>query len=132
MASWLVEATPSRSGLSDGAFWFAAAAKLLSPLLLAAAVGGRSMGDVVRWVNLQESNDPERLLGDAGEADAGVALFASLGRDERIRSSIYTTLETVLAPYEDPLVARSAEFADIDPARLLEGSNTLFLCAAGA
>ena len=85
MASWLVEATPSRSGLSEGAFWFAAAAKLLSPLLLAAAVGGRSMGDVVRWVNLQESNDPERLLGDAGEADAGVALFASLGRDERIR-----------------------------------------------
>ncbi len=128
MASWLVEATPSRSGLSEGAFWFAAAAKLLSPLLLAAAVGGRSMNDVVRWVNLQESNDPERLLGDAGEADAGVALFASLGRDERIRSSIYTTLETVLAPYEDPLVARSAEFADIDPARLLEGSNTLFLC----
>jgi type IV secretion system protein VirD4 len=128
MASWLVEATPSRGGLSDGAFWFAAASKLLSPLLLAAATGGRAMGDVVRWVNLQESDEPERLLGDAGEVEAGVALFASLGRDERIRSSIYTTLETILAPYEDPVVARSAELPDIDPAALLEGSNTLFLC----
>ncbi len=128
MASWLVEATPSRGGLNDGAFWFASAAKLLSPLLLAASTGGRSMGDVVRWVNLQDSDEPERLLGDAGELDAGVALFASLGRDERIRSSIYTTLEAVLAPYEDPLVARSAELPDIDPTRLLEGSNTLFLC----
>jgi type IV secretion system protein VirD4 len=128
MASWLVEATPSRGGLSDGAFWFASAAKLLSPLLLAAARGGRCMADVVRWVNLQESDEPERLLGDAGEIDAGVALVASTGRDERIRSSIYTTLETVLAPYEDPMVARSADFPDIDPARLLEGSNTLFLC----
>jgi type IV secretion system protein VirD4 len=128
MASWLVEATPSRAGLSDSAFWFAAAAKLLAPLLLAASSGGRSMSDVVRWVNLQESEDPERLLGEAGEVDAGVALFASLGRDERIRSSIYTTLETVLAPYEDPLVARSSELADIDPVKLLGGSNTLFLC----
>ena len=37
MASWLVEATPARTGLSDSGFWYAAAAKLLAPLLLAAA-----------------------------------------------------------------------------------------------
>jgi type IV secretion system protein VirD4 len=128
VASWMVEATPSRTGLADGAFWFSAAAKLLAPLLLAAAGAGLTMADVVRWTNLQESGQPEQLLGEAGEMDAGVALFASLGRDERIRSSVYTTLETVLAPYEDPLVARSAERPDIDPDRLLEGGHTLYLC----
>jgi type IV secretory pathway TraG/TraD family ATPase VirD4 len=128
MASWLVEATPGRAGLSEGAFWYAAAAKLLAPLLLAAAAGRRSMADVVRWANTQDGEEPEQLLGAAGEVDAEVALFASLGRDERIRSSIYTTLETVLSPYEDPLVAASSVQPDIDPATLLEGSHTLFLC----
>jgi type IV secretion system protein VirD4 len=128
MAAWMVEATPSRGGLADGAFWFSAAAKLLAPLLLAAARDGRTMADVVRWTNLQEAGEPEQILGQAAEIDAGVALFASIGRDERLRSSIYTTLETVLAPYEDPLVAGSAQRPDIDPARLLDGSHTLYLC----
>jgi type IV secretion system protein VirD4 len=128
IASWLVEATPSRTGLSEGAFWFAAAAKLLAPLLLAAARSGRTMADVVRWTNLQEGEEVERLLGEAGEIEAGVALFASVGRDERIKSSIYTTLETVLAPYEDPVVAASARRPEIDPVALLEDRHTLYLC----
>jgi type IV secretion system protein VirD4 len=128
MAAWLVDATPSRAGLSEGAFWYSTAAKLLAPLLLAAAAGGLSMSDVVRWTNLQESHEVELLLGEAGAAEAGVALWASAGRDERIRSSIYTTLETVLAPYEDPLVAASAEAPDIHPPALLDGDHTLYLC----
>jgi type IV secretion system protein VirD4 len=128
MASWLVEASPSRAGMSDGPFWFSAAAKLLAPLLLAAAVGGRSMTDVVRWANTQDGEEPEGILGDAAQPDASAALFASAGRDDRIRSSVYTTLETVLAPYEDPLVAASADHPDIDPAALLDGCNTLYLC----
>jgi type IV secretion system protein VirD4 len=128
VAAWLVEATPSRAGLTEGAFWFAAAAKLLAPLLLAAARAGRTMADVVRWTNMQEREEVERLLGEAGEIEAGVAFFASTGRDERIKSSIYTTLETVLAPYEDPVVAATANFTDIDPAALVAGRHTLYLC----
>src|SRR6202011_2485593 len=127
-AAGLVESPPSGVGLSEGAFWFAAAAKLLAPLLLAAARSGRSMADVVRWTNLQDGEEVERLLGEAGEVDAGVALFASAGRDERIKSSIYTTLETVLAPYEDPVVAATADSCDIDPAALVAGRHTLCLC----
>jgi type IV secretion system protein VirD4 len=127
MAAWLVEATPSRAGLSEGAFWYSTAAKLLAPMLLAAATGGLSMGDVVRWTNLQEYHEVELLLGEAAAAEAGVALWASAGRDERIRSSIYTTLETVLAPYEDPTVAASATDPDIHPPVLLDGEHTLYL-----
>jgi type IV secretion system protein VirD4 len=128
VATWLVEATPSRAGLSEGAFWFAAAAKLLAPLLLAAAGAGRNMADVVRWTNVQETDEVERLLGRAGAIEAGVAFFASVGRDERIKSSIYTTLETVLAPYEDPVVAAAADAHEIDPEALVAGHHTLYLC----
>ncbi len=128
VAAWMVDATPTRTGLSDGGFWFSAAAKLLAPLLVAAAAGGRRMADVVQWVNTLDADEPDRLLADAGEHEAGMALFASLGRDERIRSSIYTTLETVLSPYEDPIVAASADDPDIIPSALLDGPNTLYLC----
>jgi type IV secretion system protein VirD4 len=34
----------------------------------------------------------------------------------------------VVAPYEDPLVVRSAERPDIDPVELLDGRHTLYLC----
>jgi type IV secretion system protein VirD4 len=128
VASWMVEATPTRAGLSDGAFWYQAATKLLAPLLRAAVAGSRGMADVVRWVDTLDFDEPEDLLADAGEQEAAIALFASAGRDERIRSSISTTLETVLAPYEDPIVAASAEHPDIDPWALLHGPNSLYLC----
>jgi len=128
VAQALVGATPARVGMSDGAFWFSASAKLLAPLLLAAQKSGRPMSEVVRWTNLQETDEVRLVLELAGETEAVQALVAGLARDERIRSSIYTTLETVLAPYEDPVVAESAGRQDIDPALLLEGNNTLYLC----
>ncbi|HLH46536.1 MAG TPA: type IV secretory system conjugative DNA transfer family protein, partial [Acidimicrobiales bacterium] len=105
VASWMVESTPGRSGLSDAAFWYAAAAKLLAPLLLAARAGGATMADVVRWTDSGRWDEPAAILDLAGEAEAATALAACAARDERIRSSVATTLETVLAPFEDPLVA---------------------------
>lgn len=128
MAAWLVEATPARGGLSDGAFWYAAAAKLLAPLLLAAARSGGTMGDVVRWTDLDDCEEPARLLYDGGEDAAGVALAACAARDGRVRSSVTTTLETVLGPFEDPVVAAATNHSEIDPHRLLGGQNTLYLC----
>jgi type IV secretion system protein VirD4 len=128
VASWMVEATPGRAGLSDGAFWYAAAAKLLAPLLLAAARSDATMADVVRWTDLETYAEPAALLDAAGEAAAATALHACAARDDRIRSSVGTTLETVLAPFEDPEVARRTAGPPIDPAALLAGSHTLYLC----
>ena len=128
MASWLVDATPSRTGLSDSGFWYSAAAKLLAPLLLAAQRGGATMADVVRWNNQADFDEPAHLLATAGEAEAGVALFACAERDERIRSSVATTLETVLTPFEDPVVAASTVDSVIDPDSLVTRGGTLYLC----
>jgi len=128
VAQALVDAAPSSGGLNDGAFWYRASAKLLAPVLLAAQLGGRTMADVVRWVNLQETEEVRWLLDLAGETDAVSSLEAGRARDERIRSSVYTTLETVLSPYEDPVVAQSAATSEIDPRLFLAGKNTLYLC----
>jgi type IV secretion system protein VirD4 len=128
VAAWLVDATPARTGMADAAFWYAAAAKQLAPLLLAARAGGLDMSDVVRWTNTGDFAEPAGLLHLAGETDAGTALAACEARDARIQSSVATTLETVLAPFEDPVVAESTRRSDVDLDALLGRGGTLYLC----
>jgi type IV secretion system protein VirD4 len=131
VASWLTAAVKDTgSGLSDGDFWYASAAKLLAPLLYAAAIDGYTMADIVRWVDTQEQHQPRDALEHFGVIEASHAAQASWNRDPRQRSSVYTTTETVLAAYADPAVAASARSSEIDPERLLNGGNhTLYLCA---
>jgi type IV secretion system protein VirD4 len=127
-AAWLVEATPARSGVADAAFWFSAAAKQLAPLLLATNRAGGTPSELVRWTNSGDFDEPLTLLRVAGEYEATMALEACAGRDPRILSSVATTLETVLAPFEDPVVAAATSAAEIDLDALFEGRGTLFLC----
>jgi type IV secretion system protein VirD4 len=126
MAADLCEAAKGEGAGVDGDFWYATAAKLLAPLLLAAARGGRSMADVVRWVDTQEVGEVAELLERAHTPAALDAARATWCRDERTRSSVYTTAETVLAPFTLPAPPGAAEF---EPRLLLEGNHTLYLCA---
>lgn len=128
-AEWLAGATRTNgSGLSDADFWYAASAKLLKPLLFAAATSEGTMSDVVRWVNTQEEKQVRERLEAAGVPEAIDAAEASWKREQRQKSSVYTTAETVLTAYEDPVVARSARGCDIDPTTFLDGrSRTLYV-----
>ena len=115
---------PARSALTDADFWYAAAAKLLAPMLFAAANAGATMADVVdvarhpgrersSWSSSRRSARPAAIN----------AMQASVMRDERQRSSVYTTAETILEAYADPRVlARSGE-SDIDPQAFLDGGR---------
>lgn len=135
VAASLTEVARSSTGnLSDGDFWYANAAKLLGPLLMAAAVTERTMTDVVRWLDDQETSEVAEALQVAGAVEALQALRACWGRDERQRSSVYTTAETVIEPFAGPAVAASAAThvcagGAIDPGGLLDGASTLYLCA---
>lgn len=115
------------SGITDGDFWYATAAKMMAPLLLAAALSDLSMADVVAWVEEQESAEVEQLLIKYGQAEALRAARASWGREERQRSSIYTTVEIVLDAFSE---AEPSQLRKIDPQRLVkDGSTTLYMCA---
>ena len=128
MAGWLVESTPGRTGMADAAFWYTTAGKQLAPLLLAAARGSYTMGDVARWTDAQEFSEPLRLLQLSGDDAAATALTACAAREERIRSSIATTLETVLTPFADPVVVSATARTDVDIRRILTTDGTLYLC----
>ncbi len=127
-------ARASAGALTDGDFWYATAAKLLAPLLLAASLSGRSMTDVVRWIDDQVVDEVAVILEGAGAWEAVQSARASWGRDDRQRSAVYTTAETVVEAFADPDVAASAEtpavgMPSIDPAGILDGRHTLYLCA---
>jgi type IV secretion system protein VirD4 len=131
-AAGLTEVARSSVGtMADGDFWYATATKMLAPLLFAAASGGCDMGDVVRWVDTHEEAEVLDLLGAAGVPEALHAAWSVFGKEERQRSSIYTTVETVLEPFAlgAPPTPEGAERSAVDPARLVDGNNTLYLCA---
>lgn len=118
VAADLTEVTRSDSTSADGEFWYAMAAKLLAPLLFAAAAAGRSMHDVVRWVDEQETEEVLDVLHAAGVPEALQATRATWLRDDRQRSGIYTTAETVLEPFADmesSFGAQRAGAADTPP-----------------
>ncbi|MEX2622975.1 MAG: type IV secretory system conjugative DNA transfer family protein, partial [Acidimicrobiia bacterium] len=132
MAAWLASTARAgeRGGLQDSDFWYAVAQKLLAPLLFAAARTEATMSDVMRWVDLQDEEEPLRALHHTREIDALQAFAASINREERTRSSAYTTAETVLAAFADPgVLATTTRSPVIDPDRLLDGGNhTLYIC----
>ncbi|HLW45876.1 MAG TPA: type IV secretory system conjugative DNA transfer family protein [Acidimicrobiales bacterium] len=155
VAADLTEVSRGEGTTADGEFWYATAAKLLAPLLFAAASAGRTMQDVVRWVDTQETEEVLDALHAAGVPEALQAARATWLRDERQRSAVYTTAETVLEPFAEPDVADHAEGAvdfqpdhtppyglpsagvraapwtagEIDSEALLRGQHTLYICA---
>jgi type IV secretion system protein VirD4 len=82
----------------------------------------------VRWVDTQETVEVAELLEEAGATEALQAAQASWLRDERQRSSVYTTAETVIEPFVD-LATAAGPGGPIEPKILLDGPNTLYLCA---
>ena len=86
------------------------------------------MADVVRWVDTQETGQVAAILERAASPEPLQAAQATWYRDERTRSSVYTTAETVLAPFAHE-AATPAPGPPFEPEDLLGDANTLFLCA---
>lgn len=141
-------------GVTNANYWSTKGQQLLWPMLFAAATGGANMGDVVRWLALQDGAEQANsqvalmlstLARDANGAvnvEARQALTAFAGfwmLEPRTRSDIFSTAQTVITAWEDPYVAAAsativvtgegveAEQPAMDMAMLLEGNNTLYL-----
>ena len=132
VAAWLVSAAETPGGVEDADFWHRAATKLIAPYLLAARLADTDMARVVHWIEAQEVDEVADILGALGTPAALRAAWANWRREDKQRSSIYTTTEILLDAYADPVVAASAERSDIHPHLLLDGGNhTLYISAPG-
>lgn len=131
VASWLSKANKAAGGgLSDGDFWFSIAEKALAPYLFAASYAGLDMSTVLRWIDTMEEREVLNILQTTGVPEAMTAFRANMARDERTKSSVFTTAETIVNAYNDPLVCESAANPTIFASELLNGkNNTLYICA---
>ncbi|MCP3859391.1 MAG: type IV secretory system conjugative DNA transfer family protein, partial [Phycisphaeraceae bacterium] len=148
-AATLLDAGPSE-GVTNANYWSTKGQQLLWPMLFAAAVNNLSMGDVVRWMTLQDGNHSDgsevaALLAETVRttkgAEAKQALTAFTGfwmLDSRTRSDIFSTAQTVITAWEDPYVAAASATEvptkggvlarqAMDLRLLLTGNNTLYL-----
>lgn len=141
----LCDAAP-RGGVEGGLdFWLAQAEILLSGLLFVAHHTNRDMGAVCEWV-LSQDRPGELGPGEvrigldvlldspdadvvAGTIDASRGLLAIWELEDRTRSSVYATAQTLVWPWSDPAVAASSRGRSVDLAWLLGGANTVYLSA---
>ena len=154
-AAVLQEAAPLE-GTTNATYWSKKGEALLWPVLFAAAIGGRTMADVVRWLAVQDGNqvvvsddedDPPELAGeirgilrtvvaeghpnDAIQAQHALAQFDGFWElDPRTRSDIYSTAQTLVQPWEDPYFSHASSpnaGPAIDLVTLMRGRNTLYV-----
>ena len=127
-AQWLADAT--QGGGSDvAAYWRGEAAKLLAPLLHAAALGRLGMPEVISWLDRQDSVAPTKVLMSRDAAAAAHQLGAVLGLDPRNRGTTYMSAGSVLNAYRFPEVLASAK-SELTPELFLDGGpHTLYIVA---
>jgi len=126
------QARTAGGGMEDAGFWYATAEKLIAPLLYAAANMGGTMEDVIKWIDIAEEEEPFRVLESLGNEAAIRSAIASFSREERQKSSVYTTAETILAAFADPIVSGVSAGTDFMPDKFVSGQpNTLYLVSPG-
>lgn len=135
-AKWLSGAQQTASGgAGENGFWYTMAEKLLSAVFFAAANDGKSIEDVIRWIDTQEQKEVagalKRHVGENHPAfDAAKATFTM---DAKMKSSVFSIATTILDAYTDEKVGRSAKTSELTPEWLFDAPagqfNTAYLCA---
>lgn len=126
-AQWIADA--SGDGDSEiAAYWRGEAAKLLAPLLHAAALDSVAMTEVLNWIDSQELERPSQVLSDAGRDAARRQLAAVAALDPRNRGTTYMSAGSLLAAYRYPELERPGP--EIEISNLFNGGpNTLYIVA---
>jgi type IV secretion system protein VirD4 len=154
VASQLLDAAPIDASVRNNDFWANHAHRLAWVTLYAAAMGGRTMRDVVLWTNQGHANsdDPKRrgitdILNTTGgksedsmtiaDCELAVSIIEGIWADaDETRSGIYASTQTLFAPWEDNRIAANAALDDsitidwliADANETDMGRNTLFVC----
>jgi type IV secretion system protein VirD4 len=105
-----------------------ATTNLLASMLLAAAISGRAMSDVLRWAQRQDRAEVTAAINVAGEPVAGDAFQSIWSLAEQRRSQVYAQVLGVIAAYTDPTVKEASVATRFTAERLLDGvANTVYV-----
>lgn len=113
----------------DSAHWTERAEALLAPLLHAAHLSDSGMATVVGWVlrqNLEEARSTLELHGVRMGCDVLAGIAAT---DPREQSGIWSSTAGILAAYRSDRVLDHSSPVNFDPAALISGRDTVYVCA---
>src|SRR5918994_941418 len=105
-----------------------ATTNLLAAMLLAAAISGRTMSDVLRWGQRQDRAEITAAINVANEPAALDAFESIWSLAEQRRSQIYSQMLGVIAAYTDPTVKEASAGTRFTAEKLLDGvANTAYV-----
>ncbi|HSK37428.1 MAG TPA: type IV secretory system conjugative DNA transfer family protein [Actinomycetota bacterium] len=105
-----------------------ATTNLLASMLLAAAISGRSMSDVLRWGQRQDRAEITAAVNVASEPAALDAFESIWSLPEQRRSQVYSQVLGVIAAYTDPTVREASPGTRFTAEKLLDGlANTAYV-----
>jgi type IV secretion system protein VirD4 len=117
------------AGTKDEGHWAERAAALLAPLIHAAALTDRPIGEVVSWVLRQNLGPAAEVLRDADSEIAVDVLTGIEATDPRERSSIFSATAGVLSAYSSDSVREAAARPNFDPVRFVSSTDTIYVTA---
>ncbi len=129
MAHGLSRAARPGGSASESAHWVERAEALLAPLLFAAALSGRSIGDCCQWVLARDLREPIAVIAESEHELAASILSGVAATDERERSGIFSTAAGLLSAYRSDAVLEAAAHPTFDPVAFARSSDTLYICA---
>lgn len=122
-------ASDAGRGTANEGHWRERAAALLAPLLHAAALTERPIGEILRWV-LQQDLDPAGKALQAGDIQVANDVLVGIARtDARERSSIFSATAGVLSAYNAHAARQTAAVCNFDPARFVRSGDTIYITA---
>lgn len=131
----LVRGGGGATGTQNAEFWAGKAAEILRCYLLAAALTGRDMGQVMTWAQQPDSGEPTAIL---AQRDRAVPegwrglLEANLAATANTRTGYFASLLPAVAFMGHAEVARACRPSaghGLDLTRFLQASNTLYVVA---
>jgi len=130
-ASSMVAAAHGHQGALSS-HWHERAATLLSSVLHAGAIDGRSMTSVLSWIDRHDGTDAHTILArDTAAAPVALdVLEGILATADREQSSIWSTASGTLSAYRSHAALASTERERINPDEFTASADTIILCAA--
>ncbi|WP_222595808.1 type IV secretory system conjugative DNA transfer family protein [Cellulomonas aerilata] len=130
MADAMVGASSAGEGVENGTYWSESSKTLLAPLLHAAALSGKTISDVRRWVSRADVVEAGRTLEAAGAELAADDLDAVAAQtEERERSSIFASTRIVLTAYGSEQAAKRSMRQNFDADKFVRSADTVYITA---
>jgi type IV secretion system protein VirD4 len=123
-----VASTSGGSG-SENAYWTESSKGLLGPMLHAAALSGRSIGDVRHWILHEDYATPGAILVEHGAMLAADDLVRIAHTEDRERGSVVNTTATVLRAYGSQSALNGCANPNFDVDRFAASFDTIYVTA---